>query len=160
MPSELQIRPEEDNVEVLTNPWHEILDTNTFEWGLVPVRIVLGYVFLDAGLGKWQRGISGTGDWFGSMGFPFPQPTARMVAGLEVVGGILLILGLGVHWVAIPLAGNMVVATYVQKFKLRAPFQGGDVQGYELDVLMVAAAATLVLGGAGTFSLDAALGQY
>jgi len=27
-------------------------------------------------------------------------------------------------------------------------------------VLMVAAAATLVLGGAGTFSLDAALGQY
>jgi len=51
------------------------------------------------------------------------------------------------------------VATYVQRFKLGAPFQGGDVQGYELDVLMVAAAVTLVLTGAGPISLDALLGS-
>jgi uncharacterized membrane protein YphA (DoxX/SURF4 family) len=146
-------------VELLTNPWGELLDADTLEWAVVPIRVVLGYVFLDAGLGKWRRGISGTGDWFESLGFPAPQPTARLVASLEVVGGLLLIVGLGVHWVAIPLAGNMVVATYVQKVKLGAPFQGGDVQGYELDVLMVAAALTLVLGGAGPLSIDAALGQ-
>ena len=49
------------------------------------------------------------------------------------------------------------MASYVQKFKLHAPFQGGDVQGYELDVLMVAASVTLVVAGAGTFSLDGLL---
>ncbi len=146
-------------MEMMTNPWHDLFDADTIEWSLVPVRIVLGYIFLDSGLGKWRRGISGTGDWFGGMGFPFPQPTARLVASLELVGGILLILGLGVHWIAIPLAGNMLVATYAQKFKLGAPFQGGDVQGYELDVLMAAAAVSLTLGGAGPLSLDAAFGQ-
>lgn len=146
-------------MEMMTSPWQDLFEADTIEWAVVPVRIVLGYIFLDAGLGKWRRGISGTGDWFGSMGFPFPQPTARAIATLEVVGGVLLILGLGVSWIAIPLVGNMVVATLVQKFKLGAPFQGGDVQGYELDVLMVAAALTLTLGGAGPLSIDALLGQ-
>lgn len=147
-------------MEFFTSPWRDLFDANTIEWGVVPARIVLGYIFLDSGFGKWRRGISGTGDWFESMGFPFPQPTARFIATLELVGGVLLILGFAVHWVAIPLAGNMVVAALTQKFKLGAPFQGGDVQGYELDVLMAAAAVTLVLAGAGPLSLDAAFGQY
>ena len=146
-------------MEFLTTPWRELFDVDTIEWGIVPVRIVLGYIFLDSGFGKWRRGISGTGNWFAGMGFPFPQQTARLIATLELVGGILLIVGFAVHWIAIPLAGNMVVAALTQKLKLGAPFQGGDVQGYELDVLMVAAAVTLVIGGAGPLSVDAALGQ-
>lgn len=141
-------------MEFVADPWNELFDLETLEWGLIPLRVVLGYIFLDAGLGKWGRGISGTGEWFASLGFPFAQPTARVVATLELVGGLLLILGLGVSWVALPLAGNMVVATYVQRFKLGAPFQGGEVQGYELDVLMVAGAVTLALTGAGALSLD------
>lgn len=141
-------------MEFVADPWRELFDLGTLQWGLLPLRVVLGYIFLDAGLGKWRRGISGTGEWFASLGFPFAQPTARVVASLELVGGLLLIVGLGVHWVALPLAGNMVVATYVQRFKLGAPFQGGEVQGYELDVLMVAGAVTLALTGAGELSLD------
>lgn len=141
-------------MEFVAEPWSRLFDLETLEWGLLPLRVVLGYIFLDAGLGKWRRGISGTGEWFASLGFPFAQPTARVVATLELVGGLLLIVGLGVHWVALPLAGNMVVATYVQRFKLGAPFQGGEVQGYELDVLMVAGAVTLALTGAGELSLD------
>ena len=84
----------------------------------------------------------------------------RSQAAIEVVGGLLLIVGLGVHWAAVPLAANMTVATYIQKFKIGAPFQGGDVQGYELDVLMLAGAVTLILGGAGPISIDAAIGQF
>ena len=153
------VRREEDVVELITEPWAELFDRETLEWGIIPIRVVLGVIFLDSGLGKWRRGISGTGDWFASLGFPFAQPTARLIATLELVGGAMLIVGLATHWVALPLAGNMVVATYVQRFKLGAPFQGGDVQGYELDVLMVAAAVTLVLIGAGPLSLDAAIGS-
>ncbi len=145
-------------MDYLTNPFGAgQLDWDVLDWGVSVLRIVLGYIFLDSGLGKFRRGISGTGNWFAGLGMPAPQATARIVASLELLGGLLLIAGLFTHWVAIPLALNMVVAAYVQKVKLRAPFQGGDVQGYELDVLMVAASVTLVVAGAGTFSLDGLL---
>ena len=147
-------------MEWLTNPFLELFDWDSVEYGLVPLRVVLGYIFLDAGFGKWRRGISGTGRWMEGLGVRFPQASARLVASTEVIGGILLILGLAVHWAAIPLAGSMLVATFVQKFKIGAPFQGGDVQGYELDVLMLAGAVTLILGGAGPISIDAAIGQF
>lgn len=127
------------------------------EWALLPLRLVVGLVMFDAGRGKWSRGISGTGEWFRGLGFPAPQALARFVATVEVVGGVLIFAGLFVHYVAAMIAVNMAVAAWTQKFKLNAPFQGGDVQGYELDVLLVAAALTLALGGAGPLSLDAVL---
>lgn len=126
-------------------------------WALLPLRLVVGFVMFDSGRGKWMRGISGTGEWFRSLGFPAPQFLARFVATVEVVGGTLIFVGLFVHYAAAVIAVNMAVAAWTQKFKLRAPFQGGDVQGYELDVLLVAAALTLALGGAGPMSLDAVL---
>jgi putative oxidoreductase len=137
-------------VDFLVDPWSQDL----LDWGPVPVRIALGVIFVDAGFGKWHRGISGTGDWFAGLGISFPQAQARLVASVELVGGLLLILGLFTHWVAIPLAANMLVATYISKVKLRLPFQGGEVQGYELNVILLAAAVTIVIGGAGTLSLD------
>ena len=76
---------------------------------------------------------------------------------VELIGGSLLLLGFLTHWVAIPLAGSMLVATWTQKFKLGAPFQGGEVQGYELDVLLFAGAVALILAGAGPLSIDALL---
>lgn len=127
------------------------------EWALLPLRVVVGVVMLDAGRGKWMRGISGTGEWFRGLGFPAPQALARFVATVEVVGGALLIVGLLTHYIAAVIAVNMAVAAWTQKFKLDAPFQGGDVQGYELDVLLVTAAVTLALGGAGPLSVDGVL---
>ncbi|MEX2373207.1 MAG: DoxX family protein [Dehalococcoidia bacterium] len=131
--------------------------TGHLEWAWLPLRLTVGYIMFDSGRGKWSRGISGTGEWFRSLGFPVPQALARFVATVEVVGGALLFVGLFVHLAGAVIAMNMVAAALTQKFKLRAPFQGGDVQGYELDVLLVAAALTLALGGAGPASLDAVL---
>ena len=51
----------------------------------------------------------------------------------------------------------MLVATWVQKTKLGAPFQGGEVQGYELDVLMLLACVALIFLGAGPVSLDSVI---
>ena len=137
----------------LTEPW----GLQNLEWAAVPLRIALGVIFIDAGLGKWRRGIHGTGDWFQGLGFPAPHQVAMAVASLELVGGGLLLLGLGTSWVAIPLAANMVVATWVQRMNLQAPFQGGEVQGYELDVLMVLACVSLIFLGAGPASLDSVI---
>ncbi len=127
------------------------------EWALLPLRLVLGFIMFDSGRGKWARGISGTGEWFRGLGFPAPQALARFVATVEVVGGTLIFVGFIVHYAALFVAVNMTAAALTQKFRLRAPFQGGDVQGYELDVLLVAGALTLAIGGAGPASLDALL---
>lgn len=125
------------------------------DWASVPLRIVLGVIFLDAGIGKFRRGIGGFGGWLESLGYPFGRQLGPVVASLEVVGGTLLLAGLLTSWVAIPLAFNMVVATYTNKFKENLPFQGSsDRQGYELDVLMVGACVALILLGGGPASID------
>ena len=137
----------------LTEPW----GVENIDWAALPLRIALGVIFVDAGVGKFRRGIGGFSAWLDSLGYKGARQIGPMVASLEIVGGLLLLMGLGVSWIAIPLAGNMVVATYTQKFKVGAPFQGGDVQGYELDVLMVLAAVALILLGAGPLSIDGAI---
>jgi len=141
-------------MDLITEPF----GTSTLEWGSLPLRVALGLIFAHSGWGKWRRGISGTGRWMESLGVPFPQLNARMVATLELVGGLLLLVGLGTHWVAIPLAANMVVATWAEKFKIGAPFQGNEnAQGYELTILLGLASMALVLLGAGTLSVYALL---
>ena len=116
-------------------------------------------MFVVSGGGKFRRGIGGTGRWMEGLGFPFPQATARLVATTELAGGTLLLAGLFTHWVAIPLAINMAVATWTEKYKIGAPFQGGEeAEGYELTVLMTGAALALALVGAGPLSLDALIG--
>ncbi len=124
-------------------------------WVPIPLRIVLGVIFIDAGLGKFRRGITGFSGWLESLGVPLPRLAGPGVAMIELGGGILLLTGLLVPWIAIPLAINMIVATYVNKFKEDLPFQGSsDKQGYELDVLLVFACVALILMGAGPASID------
>ncbi len=132
--------------------------SEVLEWAPIPLRIVLGIIFIDAGLGKFRRGIGGFSVWLESLGVPFPKLAGPGVASIELGGGILLLAGLLVPWVAIPLAINMIVATYVNKFKEGLPFQGSsDKQGYELDVLLVFACIALILMGAGPASIDSIL---
>ena len=50
---------------------------------VIPLRITLGIIMLDSGIGKWKRGITGTGQWFASLGFPKPQILARFVTPQE-----------------------------------------------------------------------------
>ena len=131
---------------------------DVLEWASIPLRIVLGVIFIDAGLGKFRRGISGFSGWLESLGVPLPRLAGPGVASIELGGGILLLAGLIVPWIAIPLAINMIVATYVNKFKEGLPFQGSsDKQGYELDVLLVFACIALILMGAGPASIDSLL---
>ena len=134
----------------IAQPW----GLSNIEWAAIPLRIALGLIFVDAGFGKWSRGIRGTGDWMGGLGIPFPHLAAPAVATLELVGGLLLLMGLLVSWIAIPMAISMLVAAYISKVKLQMPFQGGERQGYELNVILVAGLVALVMLGAGPLSLD------
>ncbi len=72
-------------------------------------RLVLGHTFLLTGMGKW-RNFDNTVGFFTDIGIPAPAANAAFIATLELVGGVLLMLGLGTRVVAALLSSTMVVA--------------------------------------------------
>ena len=77
------------------------------------LRLYLAPVFWMAGTSKFTD-IESTVNWFGNpdwgLGLPYPTVLAWLAASSEVVGAILLVIGLAVRWVSIPLMLTMVVA--------------------------------------------------
>jgi putative oxidoreductase len=76
---------------------------------LLLVRLYWGWQFILTGWGKINNIPKVTG-FFTELGIPFPGLNAHFIAGLEFVGGILLVFGLASRLIAAPLAINMLVA--------------------------------------------------
>jgi len=81
------------------------------------LRLMAGGVFLWEGILKFVYANQGVGR-FTKLGFPFPDFTASFVGGLEIVGGLLILLGLGTRLVAVPFLIEMVVAMLSTKIGL------------------------------------------
>jgi uncharacterized membrane protein YphA (DoxX/SURF4 family) len=85
--------------------------------GLAPLalRLYLVPIFWVAGTTK-LGGIENTIAWFGNpdwgLGLPFPALMAYLAAYTEVVGAVLLALGLATRWISIPLMVTMLVAVF------------------------------------------------
>jgi len=73
------------------------------------LRLYLAPVFWVAGVEK-VSGFENIVAWFGSLGLPQPTLMAALATATEVVGAVLLVLGLAVRWVSMPLMVTMVVA--------------------------------------------------
>ena len=76
---------------------------------LLFVRLYWGWQFVVDGWGKLHN-LAKVTEYFGSLGLPAPGPTALFVSILELVGGVLLALGLGTRLIAFLLTCNMTVA--------------------------------------------------
>ena len=83
----------------------------------VLLRLMAGSVFLWEGILKFVYANQGVGR-FTKLGFPFPDFTASFVGGFEIVGGLLILLGLGTRLVAVPFLIEMVVAMLSTKIGL------------------------------------------
>ena len=81
------------------------------------LRLMAGGVFLWEGILKFVYVNQGVGR-FAKLGFPFPDLTASFVGGLEIVGGLLILMGLSTRFVAIPFLVEMVVAMLSTKIGL------------------------------------------
>ncbi len=88
------------------------------------------------------------------MGVPAAEIAAPVVAGLELAGGIALILGVLTRIVAALLALDMLGALFLVHAPAGVFAANG---GYELVLLLAAAALALALTGAGRISVDRAL---
>lgn len=95
------------------------------------MRVVLGIIFVFHGVDKFQMGLSNVEAWFSSMGIP--GFLAYVVAVIELVGGIMLIVGLFTRYVSVLLVVILIGA--IVTAKLSAGLLGnGNMAGYELDL--------------------------
>lgn len=79
------------------------------------LRLYLAAVFWVAGMNK-LNGFDGVVEWFGNpdwgLGLPLPWLMAALATGTEVLGAVLLVMGLGVRWISVPLMVTMAVAAF------------------------------------------------
>lgn len=122
--------------------------------GLLVLRVVVGAIFAAHGAQKvFEYTIPGTVGSFAEMGVPLAEIAAPVVAFLELIGGILLILGLLTRPLAILLAIDMAVALVLVHLSAGLWVSEG---GYEFVAVLGAASLALALIGAGRFSIDGA----
>jgi putative oxidoreductase len=122
-------------------------------------RVAVGLMFFGSGLGKATR-LSSFVAYFRSLGIPAPDLQAPFVAGVELICGALLILGLGTRPAAALLSGVMIVAlgtAAIPEHHVTASWKGLLDFLYLPEWLLLLLLVWLLLAGAGRASLDAML---
>jgi putative oxidoreductase len=118
---------------------------------LTLLRLMLGIVYIAHGGQKaFTMGIPAVSGMFGKMGIPAPGVAGAFIPWLEMIGGALLILGLLTRVVAVLLACDMIGA--MAFVHLRNGFF--LPMGYEFVLLLCVIDVTLLLTGAGPWSVD------
>ena len=122
------------------------------------IRVVTGVIMFAHGFQKLSGGPANFGGFLGQLGIPAPTLMAYVVTFVELVGGVLLIIGLLSRWAGLLLTINLAVATLLVKTQvgLIAPPESGA--GAELDLALIAGFVAVLLLGPGKLSLDYVLG--
>jgi putative oxidoreductase len=118
-------------------------------WGVTAVRVMTGLLFVVHGYQKFARGLRDVSAYFAKILIPFPGVLAPFIASLEVVGGILLIIGLLTRVVSALFAIEMLVTTVWVKLALGAGWNASD-----LDRMLLVAGILMVLAGPGAAAVD------
>ncbi|GBF77104.1 oxidoreductase [Paenibacillus sp. 598K] len=98
------------------------------------MRVVIGILFVFHGVDKFQMGLGNVEGWFSSIGVP--GFLAYVVAIAELVGGILLIIGLFTRYVSGLLIVILVGAIFSAKLSVGV-LGDGQMAGYELDLAFI-----------------------
>lgn len=125
----------------------------TTNGGLLAARVLMGVLFLMAGLGK-------TGDVAGFAGFMasggVPALLAWPVVAFEILGGLALIVGFATRPVALALAAFTVLAGVLYHF---VPADQGQMTHFLKNIALAGGYIAIAVQGAGGWSVDAILGR-
>lgn len=133
------------------------------------IRLMVGTVFVSEGVQKFLFPLLRGPGRFADLGFPAPEFAAYGVGVVEVVCGVLIVLGLYTRWAAVPLIVVAVGALVTTKLPILlghgfGPFTVHDLETYGVwamlhaaraDWAMLIGAVVLSVAGAGPRSLDA-----
>ena len=120
------------------------------------LRVPIAIIFIAHGAQKlfaWfgGYGLEGTGQWMASIGLEPGYLMALLAGSAEFFGGIALLIGLLTRPTAFILSLTMIVAI-VSVHLANGLFLSNN--GYEFALALLAASASLMLSGSGSYSLD------
>jgi putative oxidoreductase len=138
-------------------------------WAPIPLRLIVGYGFMEHGFAKLARGPEAFPAILHALGVPAPHLMGWLTILVEIVGGLAVLLGALVPLASIPMAAVLLVAVITvhlshgfSSIKLQAVTAAGaqfGPPGFETDLLYLACLAALVLGGSGPLAIDGFLAK-
>lgn len=129
---------------------------NQFDAALTILRLVLGSIFIAHGAQKiFVFGFAGVTGAFTHMGVPAAGILGPFVALVELLGGIAVVLGLLTRLASLGLASTMVVAILL----VHAKNGFFNPTGVEFPLALLGMALSLVIAGAGKYSVDALIAE-
>jgi putative oxidoreductase len=133
--------------------------TSGSAYGALLLRVSLGTMYLTHGVVlKWMTfGLDGTAAFFQSIGLPGPLAYATIFA--ELVGGVMLILGIQSRWVALALAPILLGALWVHAGNGWVFSAEGGGWEYPLYLLVLSIVQALVGDGAHALSPSRAIAR-
>lgn len=133
-------------------------------WAPIPLRLIVGYGFMEHGFAKLSRGPDAFAAILHAMTVPAPHLMAWLTILTELIGGLAVLLGAFVPLVSLPMAAVLLVAMVTvhlpygfSSIKLLSVTAGRaqfGPPGYELDLVYIACLAALVIGGPGPLAID------
>jgi len=138
-------------------------------WSSIPLRLIVGYGFMQHGFAKLSRGPDAFVAILQAMGVPDPHFVAWLTILTELLGGLAVLLGAFVTIVSLPMMGVLLVAM----FKVHLPYGFSSIKllavtatgaqfgpvGYEVILLYLACLLALIIGGAGPLAIDGIIGR-
>ena len=113
------------------------------DYSLFVLRLFVGAVFITHGSLKLFGGLKGFAGFLQQAGVPSPDLMAPFVAGVEFLGGVAILLGLGTRVAALLLTCVMIVAMLTVTLKI------GFAGGYDLNLALLGGLLALLLAGPG-----------
>jgi putative oxidoreductase len=133
-------------------------------WSPIPLRLIVGYGFMQHGFAKLSRGPDTFAVILQGMGVPSAHFMAWLTILTELLGGLAVLLGAFVTIVSVPMTAVLLAAM----LKVHLPYGFSSIKllavtatgakfgpvGYEVILLYIACLAALVIGGSGPFAID------
>jgi len=142
------------------------MSKNTIVWGPVPIRLIIGVGFIYHGFIKLFTSVGHENflRLLNEIGVPLSGVISWVIGGLEFFGGIAIILGAFMTITNILLLLNMAVAMFwvnlpngFDLMNVTVMIEAGPkfgVPGLEINLLYIAGLVSMLLTGAGNYSVD------
>jgi len=127
---------------------HEWIVSKFGSWGAIPLRLIVGYGFMEHGYAKIAKGPEHFVGILHAIGVPAPEFMSWATIVIELAGGLAVLVGAFVPWVSVPMAAVLLVAAFTvhlpygfSSIKLQTITAAGTQfgqPGYETDLLYLA----------------------
>ncbi|GEM_PF-907286 len=111
------------------------MNTRAIHISHMMLRLMLGITFILHGKFKVEWGYGNLADWLTTEGIPLAVFFSYALPWIEIIGGLLIVIGLWSRYISILFILILAVALF--QVKLSAGFLSNTATGYEFDILML-----------------------